>query len=215
MALTSARELVTLEIRGVTPLVCDNVATSMDPQNPQTILINELLKQSVSTEQHARELSVLEWRRTLYTDSAGRVVFPTQNLVNSFIEAAKSFKLGSAVERGAIQPLAVELPLRYGANRTAGGMLEPGPADLEELENDGRYLLRVPLNGNPSRGKRSSMVVKSRALFPEWELTMPTAVYLDLINWADFERVMAASGQTGNARKIGYGRFTAEIRRGR
>jgi hypothetical protein len=213
MTLTSARELVTLEIRGMTPLVCDNVATSMDPQNPQSILIAELLSQSKSTEQHAAELSLLEWRRTLYTDAAGRIIYPTQNLVNSFTEAARAFKLGTAVERGAIRPLAVELPLRYGATRTAGGVLEPGPANLKELEADGRYLLRVPVNGNPSRGKRSSMVVKSRALFPEWELTVQTAVFLDLINWADFERVMAASGQVGNARKIGYGRFTVSIRR--
>lgn len=214
MALTSTRELVTLEIRGVTPLIHDNIANAMDPRNEQTRLINELISRSVKlTEQQQKELSLLEWRRTLYTDSAGQLVYPAQNLLNSFIEAAKAFKLGAALERGAITSRAVEFPLRYGTERLPSGELKQGPADLRELSEDERYQLRIPVNGNPSKGKRSAMVTKTRSVFPEWELTMRAVVFGDLISWGDFERVMAAAGQTGNGRKIGYGRYAVTVTR--
>ena len=180
---------------------------NMDGADPDTELSREYNglvdagrgRNKLTDAQEARKRRI-QWERSLYLDGDGRVVMPTYNIVQCMTAAARNYRLGSVLERGAVQILEPEALV-----------VHDGGADLDKLYAATAWTTFV--NGNPSSGKGSSTVQLTRPRFRPWSLSFTAECDTESLNWADFEKIVHTAGRVGigNARKLGHGRFTAEI----
>lgn len=181
---------------------------NMDGADPDTELSREYNglvdagrgRNKLTDAQEARKRRI-QWERSLYLDVNGHVVMPTYNIVQCMTAAARNYRLGSVLERGAVQVLEPEVPVAHDAGDS-----------LDVLYKATAWTTFV--NGNPSSGKGSSKVQLTRPRFRPWSLSFTAEVDTESLNWADFEKIVHTSGRVGigNARKLGHGRFTAEVK---
>lgn len=208
--LVRSKLLVTMT--GESAFVMDNVRAA-DGTDPITVKVKELAgKGSKMTSEDAELKDRLQWRNGLYQDEAGRLVYPGRNLWVALAEAAKARKLGAAVlDRGGVLVADTDLVFGYagpdGSDWT-GRILTPN--DLEQLYKSPEFRLRVALNGNPSGGRRKSMIMRMRAVFMPWRLQATVVVSHGEVGMDDFTEIVEAASRAGigNGRKIGMGRFT-------
>ena len=203
-----------LQMNGLTPFVMNSIEHA-DPEDPLAVEIKALTdKGSKMTPEERAQRDALRWRASLYLDQSGALVFPTRHLIVALSEAGAGVGAGkktAIMERGAIAPVELEMRLDY---ETPDGAQGGGkPADLRGLYADQRYILRAMVNGNPSGGRRKSMVPLVRPTFPRWSMTTDLIVYHSEIGWDEFIQVVETAGRVGlgNGRKIGMGRFSAEV----
>jgi hypothetical protein len=194
---------------GTTPLVLDNIEHA-DPEDPIAREIKAITgKGKDMTDEDRRRKDWLSYNASLYLapapDGSKRVVIPWVNINRALRTGA--FRVGgtsaSGKADGGVASGTLEFPL-----------LHSGPADPSKLYDDEAFRLRKMVNKSPA-GKKA-MVPSVRPRFPEWSLEMTLIVFNEIIGWDLFERVVAATGTAtgiGNARKLGYGRFTAEVTR--
>jgi hypothetical protein len=191
-----------LDLAGVTPLVLNN-AHLADPTTYYAIEIKKITdKGNRMTPEEREQKEALQWTGSLYLDDAGQIVFPTRNLLRGIGDAAKGVRLGANVDRGGVMFTETEVPVQH-----------DGPSDRKALWEDPKYRFRTVVNGNPTRGPKGGKVVSMRPIFPTWAMTMTAVVFADILGWDDFLRVLDLSGAQGigNARKLGYGRFTVKV----
>jgi hypothetical protein len=196
-------------LTGTTPLVLDNIEHA-DPEDPIYRQIKEITDKGkeMTTEDRKRK-DWLAYNASLYLSTAPgggkRVVVPWVNINRALRTGA--FRIGgvgaSGKADGGIATATLEFPL-----------IHNGPKDPAKLYEDERFRLRKMVNKNPT-GKKA-MVPSVRPQFPEWSLELDLIVFNEIISWDMFGRVLSATGMAagiGNARKLGYGRFTAEVTR--
>jgi len=191
-----------LDLTGITPLVINN-AHLADTTNYYAIEIKKITDKGVRmTPEEREQKEALQWTGSLYLDDDGGLIFPARNLLRGLSDASRSFKLGAAMDRGGVMFLETEVPLSH-----------DGPADRKALYQNARYRFRTVVNGNPTRGPKGGKVTSMRPIFPVWAMSMTAVVFADILGWDDFLRVVDAAGAQGigNARKLGYGRFTAKV----
>lgn len=195
-----------LFLTGTSPLVLDNIEHT-DPEDPIAIEIKKITNKSSPTREDMQRKNWLQWHARLYTapgpDGSTRLVFPTFSIVRSVEEAGKAYRLGSKVSAGVSAP-DLNVPLIY-----------DGPDDIEQLHADKQFTWRTMVNGNPSSGKKA-MVPTERPIFRTWAIELDLIVFNDILGEEDFLRCLRTAGEgkgIGNARKLGYGRFTAEVTR--
>jgi hypothetical protein len=201
--------LVTAEITvsGTGYLTLNNIdAANPDlPLNKEhAALVDRGRGKSNRTEVEEARMRRIQWERSLYLSADRKLTFPTYNIACCFVAGAKSYRLGSTTER-ALTMMEMDVPLAYDQD----GMT------LDELWDSGVTTWSTIVNGNPSAAKGSSKVMLTRPRLRPWSLTCTVEVDVQVLDWDDFEKVVHASGRgvgIGNARKLGHGRFTAEIK---
>lgn len=196
-------------LTGTTPLVLDNIEHA-DPEDPLYQQIKEITdKGKEMTVEDRRRKDWLAYNASLYLapapEGGKRVVIPWVNVNRAMRTGA--FRIGgtsaSGKADGGIATGSLEFPLIHG-----------GPSDPAKLYEDERFRLRKMVNKNPT-GKKA-MVPSVRPIFPEWRVELTLHVFNEVISWDMFSRIMSATGTStgiGNARKLGYGRFEAEVTR--
>lgn len=166
-------------------------------------LVNAGRGKSQLTEAQTARLRRIEWELSLYRGISGELTFPTYNIIQCMTAAARNYKLGATLERGAVAITETEVPIEY-----------EGPRDLDELWASGTAAWTTFVNGNPSSGKGSSKIQLTRPRLRPWALSFTAEVDVEMIDWPEFEKVVHTAGRVGlgNARKLGHGRFTADIK---
>jgi hypothetical protein len=206
----STENLVTAELtltgNGNSYLVMNNILAA-DPDQPlnkeHAALVDRGRGKSNRTEVEEKRLRRIQWQRSLYLDEKQKLIFPTYNIACCLAAGAKSYRLGSTTER-ALTMMEADVPLKYAQEEMT----------LDELWESGLATWSTVVNGNPSAAKGSSKVMLTRPRLRPWSLTCTVQVDTQILDWPDFEKVVVTAGRgvgIGNARKLGHGRFTAEI----
>lgn len=205
MAVTTNVYKLHLTLTGTSPLVVNNIRGA-DPDEPLVKEIRKITdKKTGMTDEDRQRLEWLKWLVSLYDDVAtfhGDLHFPVQAIMKSFTRAAGQFRKGTQLAR-AVQPTQAMAIIEH-----------DGPKDLEKLYSDDRYRLRNMVNTNPT-GKKT-MVPTVRPIFPEWEMELDVVLFNDIMGETDFTRCAELAGMgegVGNARPLGYGRFSIDIQK--
>lgn len=187
---------VQVELTGRSGLVMHNgrLADSLDP------IAREL---SALTDKHGRtdaeeeQVAEVEWRGSLYWDPETGAYIPTANIVRSFRDAATAWKLGEAVYRS-LSPLSEQVSLQH-----------DGPKSINALAAKPEYRWRTTVKIGRNRTART------RPIFRRWSATAQFELDETELSVDDLLRIVERAGRLhgiGDARKLGYGRFTAEVR---
>lgn len=185
-----------LELTGTSPLLMHNIRLA-DPDDEFTTEIQKLTSKRTKTKTDRDEIARLEWYGGLYVD-AGMPVFPTAGVKKCIAETAKVRKLGKAVERALIPLDGVYLPVDH-----------DGPKSIDELSTLPAYRLRSAVGVS---GKR---VIRIRPRFPVWSVSLSVELLTDVMDadtFADLVRLAGMAEGLGDGRRIGYGRFGAEVK---
>lgn len=191
-----------LTLTGTAPLIMHN-ARLADPDDGYSRLIAKLTgKRNNKTEEDAREVSRLQFAGGMYHDKNVGPYLPGANLVRALRNAGNLVlknKGGKQIERGFVL-VTVQARLDY-----------DGPRDLDELWSDGqspfvdRRMVKIPGGGR---------VPTTRPIFPEWSAVFECELDGNEIDKGDFAAYAEKAGRVegvGDARRLGYGRFTVTI----
>jgi hypothetical protein len=205
-----------LDLTGITGLVLNN-AQLADPTNEYTLKIKAITdKGAKMTPEEREQKEALQWAGSLYLGADGSIVFPGRNFIRAFRDVAPTFRSGAEIDRGGVMITETELPIFHDGpakfNDAKTG-LRSGPVDRQEMYDDPRFKFRTVVNGNPTKGPKGGKVVSMRPVLPRWAMSLTVVVFADILGWDKFKQIVDAAGVQGigNARKLGYGRFGAEI----
>lgn len=189
---------VALTLTGVTGLVMHNIRLA-DPDDEYVRAIKELTaKKRNKTDADNAEIGKLEWFGGLYHDPEIGVYMPTWNVIRCMEQAAKITRQGTTLVR-ALAVMADRVPLEY-----------DGPKDVASLWEKPEYRWRTMV------GVQNQRVARVRPIFRRWSVKLEAELLDDVLNPDDFVRIAQRAGLAeglGDARKLGYGRFTAEVRK--
>jgi hypothetical protein len=207
--------MVRAVLTGRSPLVMHHPRTA-DPDDPYVQQIREITaKRTNMTAEDRKRKEGLQWRACLYTEEVKadsepepqeRLIVPAMWLFRSLEEGGKTLGKGTASKgAAAIRSITIADPwflLGY-----------DGSQNITELEADHRFRWRTIVNGNPSGGGKS-LVPSARPIFPSWQVETRVYLVTDMgLGWEDFEKAFRAAGAMGigDARKLGYGRFSVKL----
>jgi hypothetical protein len=186
---------LTLRLTGTTGLVMHNPRL-IDPDDEYVRLIAEKTsKGSKQTDADREEVARLEWLGGIYHDREIGVHVPAWNVVKCINRGAVITREGTDVLR-ALSLVSELLPLIY-----------DGPRSLDELYARPEFRLRKEV------GIGQKKVMRVRPIFRRWALDFECELNPDAMNADDLLRVAATAGLSeglGEARKLGFGRFTVE-----
>jgi len=186
---------VIVQLKGATPLVQHNIRLA-DKLDDYTKQIAEITGKKKKTEADYADVEKLEWFGGLYYDPEVGIHVPAWNVVRCFERAATITKLGTTLIR-ALSVATLRLPLQY-----------EGPASPEQLWKLAEFRWRV------SVGVQRNKVTRMRPIFRHWGLDLEAELLEDVLDPDDLRRIIDLAGRSeglGDARKLGYGRFTAEV----
>jgi hypothetical protein len=184
-----------VQMTGTTPLVMHNIrlADKDDDFARQIAVIN---KKRSKTEADYAQIAHLEFLGGLYWDPTVGLHVPTFNVLRSWEMGGTLTKQGKAL----IQSVAIttELtPIEY-----------EGPRKPEELWQQEAFRFRRLV-----RVQRAT-VTRMRPIFRRWAASLEVEVEEAALDPDAFVRVVETAGKVaglGDARKLGYGRFAAEV----
>jgi hypothetical protein len=186
---------VALTLTGRSGLVMHNGRLA-DPLDPISQELAKLTDKHNRTPAEEAEVADVEWKGSLYWDSDIGAYVPAANILRCLRDAATAWKLGEAVYRSVVM-MDDRFPLQH-----------DGPTTLGALAKRDEYRLRATVKIGRNR------VPRTRPIFRKWGLTFNVEVDETELSPADFERIVERAGRLGgigDARKLGYGRFTATI----
>jgi len=186
---------VMVQLTGKTALVQHNVRLA-DKLDEYTKQIAEITGKRKKTEADEADIGKLEWFGGLYHDPEIGIYVPAWNVVRCFERAATITRLGTALIR-AFAVSTDKLPLKY-----------DGPAKPEKLWELQEYRWRTTV------GVQRAKVTRVRPIFRRWSLELEAELLEDVLDPDDLRRIIDLAGRSeglGDARKLGYGRFTAEV----
>jgi hypothetical protein len=187
---------ITVEITGTTGLVMHSV----DMANPTNLVVKQIKaltskRAKDKTDEDQEAIAKLEFLGGLYYED-GELYVPTWNVIRSFENAGRQWRLGSAVIRA--------LTVTEGRVR-----LEiDGPHDPEALWQDKRYVWTTLV------GVQRNKTLRTRPIFRVWSLRMPFVLDEEVMDFETLERIVQRAGKVeglGDARKLGRGRYTAKL----
>lgn len=190
---------------GTSALMMHNERLS-DPADPIVIQIKELTSKGTNqTDSDRATISKLEWRGGIYVDAQEQIIVPTANVVRCLREAATITKDGKNIARGLHAHL-LQTPLETGKIADKRKEVYSG---LERLASDPSFIDRRQVK--VGRGRIS----RTRPIFPRWGLTVDFELLDDVMNMSKLANIASLAGRAVglcDARILGYGRFTAEIK---
>jgi hypothetical protein len=205
-----------LDLTGITGLVLNNVQLA-DPTNEYAIKAKAITDKGVKmTPEDREQREALQWAGSLYLSMDGSLIFPGRNFIRAFRDVAPSFKAGADIDRGGVLVVETEIPIFHdgpaGLTDKVTG-LHYGPVDRRAMYDDSRYKFRTVVNGNPTKGPKGGKVAAMRPVLPVWAMSLTVVVFSDILGWDKFKKIVEAAGAQGigNARKLGYGRFNAQV----
>jgi len=185
-----------IEITGKTPLMMHNERLA-DQDDPITKQIKEYTdKGSDKTENDKATVSLLEWRGGLYLDAKDEICMPSANVIRCFYNAATVTKAGKKIERG-LSPIELSVPL-----------VTDGPRHVDKLIKLPEYFDRRMVGIGKRRIKRT------RPFFPKWSFEIDFEMLEDVLNLSALVNIVDLAGRAvglADARRIGYGRFDAQV----
>ncbi len=187
---------VKVRLNGLTPLVMHNVRLA-DNLDPYVKLIKPInAKGTRKTDADYAEIERLEWHGGIYHEPGIGVYVPTWNVVRCFERAAAITRNGANIIRAF--PITTEkIPLSYA-----------GPQDISELWERPEFRWRTVV------GVQRNKISRTRPIFRQWSLTLDAELLEDVMDFDVFESIVHLAGRAeglGDARKLGYGRFQAEV----
>lgn len=186
---------ITIEIKGVTPLLCHNVQLA-DPDNEIVCQIKAITNKRKKTPEDRRDISKLEWHGGLYL-SEGGPAFPVSGIKKCLLNAAKITKQGSTVQR-ALLTLDMFVPIAY-----------EGPRDPAKLFLKPEHHFRVAV------GIQGKKTMRTRPQFPKWAMVIKCKLLDNVLDIDDFKRIVELAGMAegvGDGRSIGFGKFQATVK---
>lgn len=187
---------IAIELTGNSPLLMHN-PRMVDPEFDLNRQIKSLTAKRKKTDEDMRQIERLEWYGGLY-EQDGVVVQPTSKVRKCIINAAKISKQGKSIER-ALSCGTLYVPLKY-----------EGPQEVDSLFSDKRFHSRL------SVGIGNKRVMRVRPQFFPWALRVTGLFVEDAgLNFDEFQRIVEMAGVVegmGDARAIGYGRFSAVVK---
>ena len=147
------------------------------------------------TEADEAERDRLEWFGGLYHAQDVGVYMPAASIIRCLVDAGTAIKKGKAVRQG-IAIGTDRIPLEY-----------DGPRDLNDLYARTEFRSRMPVVVMRQR------VMRMRPIFRRWRLEFDAEMDEAVWNLEEFANVLERAGRIGlgDARTIGYGRFTATV----
>lgn len=212
-ALESMDVTVRAVLTGKSPLVMHHPRTA-DPDDEFTLAISEIVaKKKAMTPEDRRRKEDLQWRASLYTESvkedgelAERAIVPMIWLTRALEAGGKTLGTGTNSKGAAVfRSVTASEPFML--------LDYDGPQDIAGLAEDPRFRWRTLVNPNPTASKPVKLP-SVRAIFPRWSVTttLNLVTYMGL-SWDDFDKSFRAAGNLGlgDARKLGYGRFSVRL----
>jgi hypothetical protein len=197
---------IELILNGTTPLVTHNIRLA-DDRDPLVKQIKTLTARPANrkTEAESLEIERLEWEGGLYyIDGIGYCV-PTWGIIRTLEQAAKATREGTKVNR------ALSTEEQYTPIEFPDSHLPPEKLWLKE-----QYRWRTMVTVNNSR------IARTRPCWPVdksgkqyWRLTAKLELEPTVLDFSGLQAIAERAGRiegTFDARKLGYGRFTAELR---
>lgn len=187
---------IVIHLTGTSPLLCHN-PRMVDPDFELTRQIKALAAKRKKTDEDLKQIERLEWYGGLY-EQGGIAVQPTSKVRKCIVNAAKISKQGKSIERA----------LSFGELYTP--LIYDGPRKIDELFADKRFHSRL------SVGIGNKRVMRVRPQFFPWAIQLGGLFVEDAgLNFDEFQRIVELAGVVegiGDARAIGYGRFTAVVK---
>jgi hypothetical protein len=200
LSVTTTTTMLTVTITGTSPLVLDRMASDEEE------IIKEIRKITSKggnmTPEDLSRKDLLQYRSRLYVGVNNELVMPWANISRAMRSGAVLISTRAAGQTSGINTSAVEFPVDH-----------DGPQEASRLYDNPRYVWRTMVNGNPT-GKKA-MVPTVRPILPVWQITVPVIIFNEVIGVDLAKRVFSLTGQAtgiGNARKLGYGRFTCSFK---
>jgi hypothetical protein len=190
---------VNVKLTGRTAVLMHHPRLS-DPLDPIARTMSEVARKRKKTDSDLGELARLEYFGGAYFDQDIGPYVPSAWVLKALNNAGKVSKEGLRVLRG-VALLDDMLPLAY-----------DGPRTLEALFNDPSFVSRMPVRVGSTR------VWRVRPRFGSWSISFAAEIADDILNVEDFVTILERAGRSeglGDARSLGYGRFSAEVRNGR
>ena len=206
MATTPGIYQAKVTLTGTTGLVLDNIDTA-DPDNKTHQEIQKIIDKDEMTEQDRQRkdgsptMGALRGRRA---PRGAALALRQEGAPLRRVRGRGSTTLSGKMDKGVEAAVTEFLVTGPGANGARQ------PYDARKLYDQEQYRLRNMLR------KGKGMVPAVRPLLPEWVLVAEMSVFNEVISWDKFVRSVEITGQSvgiGNARKLGYGRFSAVVQR--
>lgn len=186
-----------LNLTGRSPLVMHN-PRMIDPEDEFVRAIGEITaKGSKQTDVERAEVARLEWFGGIYHDPEIGVYVPTWNVQKCINRGGVITRQGTDVLR-AVALLTDRVSLTY-----------DGPRDLVKMYERPEFRFRKEV------GIGTKKVMRMRPIFRRWSLSMEIELLEEAMNPDALLRVAETAGLSeglGDARKLGYGRFTVEMK---
>ena len=186
-----------IECTGLSPLLMHSDRAS-DPLSKEAQWLSEISGRRNKTEADIVELARREFHCSLYLDPAGRPTVPVDNVHSCLYAAARRRKEG---------------PLFSGSFTVSRVRFEyEGPDEPDALwEEQERFVDRRSVKVGQSR------VIRTRAIFPEWSLTITAehdrdvADIFNIRQWAEIAGARIGVGDYRPQRGGLFGRFEANV----
>lgn len=149
-------------LAGIVPLILHNGQLA-DPLNPFSKALKAASSRRKKTDADLEKMADIEWRGSLYTNAAGRVVIPGRVLESMIVTGAKRSKDGKTALSGVFVESDALLEFR-GQNKT-----------IEEMQTDPEFRIAVPVRVNTSR------VIRTRPIFHDWSATFEVSAAVDVV----------------------------------
>ena len=173
---------LTIEITGTAPLLM-HAPTLVDPLAKAKKDLEKITRKTARAmvdEDHLAKYQI-QFRAALYHHPDAGPYVPGVNIAKALLEAARLSRSGPKVSRGLI--FVSEF----------NGLGYDGPRDVDGLWADPRFRRTMPVNGNPSSGKKS-MVMACRPMFPEWSCKATLLTNPSVLSREDVAACLDAAG---------------------
>lgn len=187
---------VLLKLTGRSGLVMHN-PRMIDPEDEIVRAIKEITdKGKKQTDADRQQVARLEWFGGIYHEPDMGVYMPTWNIIKCINRGAVITKNGKDVLRS-VSVMTDRVPLIY-----------DGPKALEKLYDLKEFRFRKEV------GIGQKKVMRVRPIFRRWSVELEAELIQEVMNPGDLLRVTETAGMSeglGDARALGYGRFTVEM----
>lgn len=184
-----------VQLTGASALVMHNGRLA-DPLDDMARLLSELTDKREKTPTDIHEIADVEWRGAIYFDPEIGPYMPSGNIIRSLRDAATAWKLGERVY-DAVHLTSDRVPISH-----------DGPKTIDALAKRDEFRWRTTVRIGRNRTART------RPIFRRWNAHFDVELEEVELSPEDFLRILERAGRMeglGDARKLGYGRFTAEI----
>jgi hypothetical protein len=191
-------------IKGISPLIMHSDKL-VDPLNPMKKKLSEITQIKKKKDEHYLAMAKIEWEAALYYSEELGIHMPSKCLKGCIKSAAKKYRLGTATKGILIdEPIGAKLI----------GYEKYTPEKLWEKVNDQGKQIHV---FSESLRVGTAKIMRTRPIFPKWEVRFGIFVDLDIFSYKDLEMVLNTAGYEAGLCELRpekaagtYGRFNVE-----